>query len=80
MAYPEHFARFSERVQNVLDMPESSVDLLHRFLRNGNGRLSKRAREREFVALTDDEAVLLENAYAECFGSYRPLACGSICF
>jgi hypothetical protein len=62
-AYLEAFARFSKQVQNVIDMSESSVDLLHHFLQSGNDRLSKRAREREFAALTDDEAEALETAY-----------------
>jgi hypothetical protein len=67
VAYLQAFAEFSKRVQHVLDMPERNVDLLHRFLRSGNGLLSKRAREREFASLTDDEAARLEAIYTECF-------------
>jgi Fic family protein len=67
VAYLEGFDRFAERVQRLLgDMPRSTIDLLHRFLRQGEGRLSKRAREKEFAMLTDDEARAVEELWSEC--------------
>ena len=48
-------------------MPASMVDLLFSFLRQNNGSLSKRAREREFGELTDAEAVQFESLYQELF-------------
>jgi putative ABC transport system permease protein len=37
-------------------MPQQTVDLLHRFLRQNQGQLSQRARENEFAALRPDES------------------------
>jgi len=36
-------------------------------LRQNDGKLSKRALDKEFEALTDDEVRLLENKYQEVF-------------
>ena len=65
VAYLENYDAFSERVHRVVDMPDRTVDLLHRFLRQGGGRLSKRAREKEFRALTDEEVEELEEVFRE---------------
>jgi Fic family protein len=62
------YDRFHEQVQNIVDMPDSTVDLLFRFLQQNNGRLSRRARENEFARLTDDESSSAEAAYAAAFG------------
>lgn len=37
------------------------------FLRQGGGKLSKRALRKEFAALTDDEVKMLEDRFAEIF-------------
>lgn len=67
VAYLEGFDRFAERVQRLLgDMPHSTVDLLHRFLTQGGGRLSKRAREEEFRMLTRKEAEAVEDLWLQC--------------
>ncbi len=60
---------FRARVGTMVDMPERTIDLLFRFLRQNSGRLSNRARERDFSALTDAEAREIEHYYAELFGS-----------
>ena len=62
------YDRFARRLQAIADMPDRTIDLLFRFLRQGGGRLSGRARAREFGALTDDEAERIERLYAESFG------------
>ena len=49
-------------------MPDRRVELLHGFLEQHGGRLSARARSREFAALTDNEAARVERLYAESFG------------
>jgi len=49
------------------DGPERKVDLLHGFLRQGNGPLSKRSRTSEFAALTDVEVGLVEKLYEDSF-------------
>jgi hypothetical protein len=44
------------------------IDLLFRFLHQNEGRLSDRAWEQEFAALSDDEAGRIERLYDENFG------------
>lgn len=66
VAYLEGYDRFVDRVQQIVDMPADTLDLLHRFLRQNDGRLSKRARTKEFSELTPDEIEQIEGAYAEC--------------
>ncbi|HYH80921.1 MAG TPA: Fic family protein [Longimicrobium sp.] len=63
----ESYDRFSGAVQALFDMPRSRVDLLHRFLRQGNGLLSRRARSREFAGLEDAEVARIEQLHAESF-------------
>ncbi len=57
--------RFTEGLSEIVDMPTNTVSLLHSFLRQGDGRLSKRAREGEFQALTDAEVQQIESLYEE---------------
>jgi hypothetical protein len=52
-------------------MPDSTVDLLFRFLRRNDGTLSRRAREREFAGLTKDEVARIESIYAEAFSGRK---------
>jgi hypothetical protein len=59
---------FTARIQELADMPSSTLDLLFRFLRQNNGAISKRAREREFAQLTDDEVEQVEAIYREEIG------------
>jgi len=54
-------------IETHFDMPDRLCETLIGFLRQGKGRLSKRAREREFRALTDEETAALENHYADVF-------------
>ncbi len=68
VAFLEGYDRFAKRVQEIVDLPASTVDLLHRFLRQGEGKLSKRARTREFAALTSEEVEQVEQLYTECCG------------
>lgn len=60
--------RFHRRATQVVDMPERLIDLLLTFLRQGNGRLSRRAVEREFSALTPEEVERFEAIYADLTG------------
>ena len=59
---------FTGRLQTIADMPDRTADLLFRFLHQNAGRLSGRAREGEFEALTDAETERIERLYAETFG------------
>ncbi len=62
------FDRFAAGVKDMADMPDRRVELLRSFLEQNDGRLSARARSREFAALTDEEAARIERLYAESFG------------
>lgn len=53
------------RVQTFLEMPDHRFDLMLGFLRQNGGRFSKRAREREFEALTAEEVAAIEGIYAD---------------
>jgi len=67
VAYLEAYDRFARGVKEIVDMPDPTLDLLHRFLRQGDGHLSQRTRTGEFAALTDAETERIEHLYAECF-------------
>ena len=63
----ERYDRFKTAIEDLVDMPDRTVDLLFRFLHQNGGSLSKRAREREFEKLTDAEVKALETAFADIF-------------
>ncbi len=47
-------------------MPDDMITLLVRFLDQGAGKLSKRAK-REFAILSDEEVIHIENLYNDIF-------------
>lgn len=71
VSYLEAYDRFEGDVLRLVDMPNSTVDLLHRFLRQNAGKLSKRARTNEFAPLTRDEVSRIEHAYAAAFSGMK---------
>ena len=64
----QKFDRFRTGIQNMLDMPDRTLNNLFGFLRQNRGRLSKRARENEFAELTVDEIAQIEELYGASFG------------
>lgn len=64
----QRYDRFTGHLQAIADMPDRTADLLFRFLHQNAGRLSRRAREREFRMLTDEETEGIERFYDEAFG------------
>ncbi|MGH3545724.1 MAG: Fic family protein, partial [Mycobacteriales bacterium] len=64
----EAFDQFSTGVQEIIDMPDRQLELLRSFLEQAGGHLSKRARAKEFSALSDQEVWRIESIYAESFG------------
>lgn len=62
------YDRFRQHATDLVDMPDTMIDLLFRFLHRNDGRLSNRARAYEFEALTDEEARRIERTYHEAFG------------
>jgi hypothetical protein len=61
------YDQFRARMDSIVDMPDRTVDLLFRFLRQNGGKLSTRAREHEFAKMTDAEVASAEEAYATAF-------------
>jgi hypothetical protein len=45
-------------------MPGATINLLFKFLKQNDGKLSRRARENEFAALTEQEMERIESIYA----------------
>ncbi len=67
VAYLDAYRRFSDGIRQRFEMPDSTVDLLHRFLGQNGGRLSKRARSKEFEPLSNDEINYVESLFSDCF-------------
>lgn len=67
IAFLRRYDQFRAVVETVVDMPERRINLLFQFLHRNHGRLSKRAREKEFAPLTDGEVMRFEEAYQELF-------------
>ncbi len=63
----KRYDAFRNEINLIVDMPERLSDLLFRFLHQNGGSLSRRAREKEFAALTDEEAARIEAIYREVF-------------
>jgi Fic family protein len=64
-AFLKAYDQFKAHVSAIADMPDRLLDLLFRFLRQNGGVLSKRAREKEFAALTNVETAQIEAIFAE---------------
>ncbi len=67
LRFLERYDRMRAAVDARFDMPGHQADLLIRFLRQNDGVFSKRAREKEFQALTDAECGEMETLYGEIF-------------
>jgi hypothetical protein len=67
LPYETNFLRnydaFRNEIQTIADMPHRITDLLFRFLQQGQGKLSVRARTKEFTTLTDQEIEKIEAIY-----------------
>jgi hypothetical protein len=58
------------RITDRIEMPDRLAQNLILFIRQNNGSLSKRRREKEFAALTDDEVQSLENIVQDVFEGF----------
>ncbi len=65
--YLHHYDDFRSRIEQQFDMPEKTFSLLVNFLSQGNGKLSKRAKENEFKRLTQAETESIEEFYKNIF-------------
>jgi len=67
--YLQRYEAFKSFINQHFDMPDKMLNLLLRFLDQYDGQLSKRAREKEFQALSDQEVQLIASTYREIFTS-----------
>lgn len=58
------------RIMEMVEMPDRLAQNLIMFMRQNNGTIPKRRREKEFAALTDDEAQKIEEIYRDVFEDY----------
>jgi Fic family protein len=65
--YLRKYDEFKLWIEQSWEMPDKMIALLSRFLEQGEGKLSKRAREKDFQILTDDEIKQIEFVYSEIF-------------
>ncbi|HLG41167.1 MAG TPA: Fic family protein [Chitinophagaceae bacterium] len=65
--YLEKYDLMKDYLDNLFEMPDKTVALLVRFLEQGNGKISERAKTKEFKELTDEEVLAIENKYQEIF-------------
>ena len=65
--YLEKYDLMKEYLDNHFEMPDKTVALIVRFLEQGKGKLSERAKTKEFQVLQDEEVEAIENKYQEIF-------------
>jgi Fic family protein len=67
--YLQKYDQMKTTITERFDMPTHLIDLLINFLQQNNGKLSERARKKEFQALSDEESLELELLFSEIFYS-----------
>ncbi len=65
--YLKKYDLLNDFIKNYIDMPDKLVDLLIRFLNQNGGKLSKRARDKEFNQFTEGEVEVIERKYDDIF-------------
>jgi hypothetical protein len=65
--YLVQYDAFKEYLEENFEMPDIVVATATRFLEQNNGQFSKRAREKEFSLLKEDEVQAIEEKYKEVF-------------
>jgi hypothetical protein len=67
--YLHQYDRMKAFLDEHFEMPDKTVAMLVRFLEQGDGKLSNRARKSEFSKLTDQETRTIEDTYRDIFQS-----------
>jgi Fic family protein len=71
--YLRNYDTMKSWLDDRFEMPDKMVAMLIRFLEQNNGKLSIRAREKEFKELTEDEALQIEKQFMELFNEEKNL-------
>lgn len=69
VAYLQKYDAMKNWLDEKFQMPDRMVDLLIRFLSQNKGKVSKRALDKEFKGLTEEEASEIENEYSQIFNA-----------
>jgi len=67
VSYLRKYEEFKLYLDDHFEMPDRLVNLLVRFLEQSDGALSKRAKEKEFNSLTENEVKNIEDMYGQIF-------------
>jgi hypothetical protein len=70
--YLEKYDEMKKAIKEQLNMPDTMISLLIRFLEQNDGALSKRARGNEFKALSINECDAIEKLYTSIFNKNNP--------
>src|SRR5690606_21701517 len=65
--YMEKYDHMKDFLDNVFEIRDKMVCIVIRFLEKGNGKLSVRAKNKEFEALSEEEIDQIESKYRELF-------------
>jgi len=65
--YLEKYDRLTNAINSFLNLQDTRVDLLIKYLNQNNGKLSKRKRQKDFDELTEAEISVIEEHYVEIF-------------
>jgi hypothetical protein len=68
--YLRHHDDAIRRVMDAVEMPDQVAESLVLFIRQNDGRLSKKRREGEFRKLRDDEVTLIEGIVNDAFAGF----------
>ncbi len=63
--YLRRYDQAKQRIGAFIDMPDATFDLMMGFLSQNRGHFSQRARSKEFVEMTDEEAAAIESIYQD---------------
>jgi len=67
--YLKKYDKFKVFLEDYYEMPDKTIALLVRFMEQGKGKLSQRAKEKEFKGLKASEIKEVERKYKEVFGN-----------
>lgn len=67
LSYLSQYDNFKEVIDDEFEMPDRLVALLVKFLSQNNGAFSKRAKEKEFSKLSEEEMKSIEKLYNDIF-------------
>jgi len=71
LEFLQGYDRAKRSIREIADIPDREIDLLIRFCRQNQGRLSPAKRKSRFSALTDGEVAKMEQAVREAYGVDR---------